>query len=651
MLGGVFWVDKKMIIKRCFVSIVVLLITLAIVNIDLLGSHFVFSLPWVFFCFLLAKYYGCMAMVGLFIGLSINDVKLIFIGGIVGGLLAFSKHIFKGNKGKLLVILSVYNLFCVILCGVLEMWITNNSDYLLLVAGGVSSYWIMRYLGEIYFVIVGEDDIEFDSRLISFILVFIGVILACLNVRFSRVNISFILILYLLFISVRIGGEVGAIYTLMQGLILYLMGCNYWELVLIGYTFVSLLFLKNISKVTLFFVYVIGWCFFTYYFSLDNFGVVICGIVGALFLFTPNNFIKWVCARCYGNEAYVKRICYENKKYNENIVKRILKMEEVFSLVCEKIDLRDRIKKNDKRLLAEEVEVFRDILKGFSREIENNYNFSFEDVVKREFYARGIDLLDFKINENVLGDKIVKLNVRCFKKEIFTLVIPLVNKIIRCQFRVEDLVFDDMFGFYRLVLKKSKKYNLKYGVRQKSLDNGACGDSYLVYESERLSAFAIGDGMGTGKKAKVYSKLALDLFRKFMDIGFDISQCLKSLNGILRDKYEKEGYSTLDLFVYDKYNEKFYFCKNGASDSFVIGEQVCTIRGNNPPIGIVEKFDVEVREVVINKGDLVIMASDGVGEIDFSEIKKDNLQKLSDNIVKKSLFIQDDKTVFVIKIC
>ena len=223
-----------------------------------------------------------------------------------------------------------------------------------------------------------------------------------------------------------------------------------------------------------------------------------------------------------------------------------------------------------------------------------------------------------------------------------------------CGFEVNKINYNEVFNCYNLFLTNKKRTDFKYGISQRSLDKEHCGDSYLVYENDKIYAFCLSDGMGVGESAKSYSKQALDLFKKFMDIGFDLRQTLKSLNSLLKDKYNKECYSTLDLFIYDKLEEKFYICKNGASSSYLIGKEKRIINGNKLPLGIVEKVEFDIEEISLNKGDLIIMCSDGVGEncfLDMENIVKSNPQKISEIILDNEKSIKDDKTVFVIKIC
>jgi len=232
--------------------------------------------------------------------------------------------------------------------------------------------------------------------------------------------------------------------------------------------------------------------------------------------------------------------------------------------------------------------------------------------------------------------------------------VPLVSKIMKKRFDVTSVRYDEVFGYYGLKLESKKDIGFNYGVSQRSFDKACCGDSYLVYENKDIQAFIISDGMGVGKEAKGVSKLTLDLFKKFMDVGFGVKQTLKSLNSVLKGKCDKESYSTLDVFLYDKINGKFYFCKNGANDSYLFNKNKEVIRGNGLPLGIVDTLEFELQEINFNRGDYLVMVSDGVKEVtllDMEKIKNKNPQKMSEEIINKDYNLDDDRTVFVIKIC
>ena len=373
-----------------------------------------------------------------------------------------------------------------------------------------------------------------------------------------------------------------------------------------------------------------------------------------LVLFIPNSFAKYLSGFCYGSEVYIEKINSDNKKFNLEISKKIIKMEEVFSLVCEKINIKDRIKKNDRRMLVEEIDIFKCLLENFSDEIKGNYNFEYNYMFEKEFYKYGVDLMRFDLKENVFKKKVIEIDVRCDKKEIYSFIVPLVSKIMKKRFDIASIRYDEVFGYYSLKLESKKNISFNYGVSQRSFDKSCCGDSYLVYENNDIQAFIISDGMGVGKSAKEISKLTIDLFKKFMDVGFGVKQTLKSLNNILKGKCCKDSYSTIDVFLYDKINNKFYFYKNGANDSYLFNDNKTLIKGSGLPLGIVDNFEFKLQEIKFGKGDYLVMLSDGVKEVtllDMEKIKNRSLQKMSEDIIGKDDNLDDDRTVFVIKIC
>jgi stage II sporulation protein E len=157
--------------------------------------------------------------------------------------------------------------------------------------------------------------------------------------------------------------------------------------------------------------------------------------------------------------------------------------------------------------------------------------------------------------------------------------------------------------------------------------------------------------MGYGEEAKVRSKMAIDLFKKYIDIGFNVKKCIRSLNNVLKEGYSKEGYTTFDLFVFDKLDNKFYFSKNGACDSYVLrGEEVLIIEGNDLPLGIVDKVESNVHSIEVKDNDYIVMASDGVSESCFRKCKSKDPSRMVKEIIERQKDIVDDASVLVINI-
>lgn len=646
---------KKMgMLRNICLSFLIFVVSYSLININIFNNCFIFIVPFIFFCFLCGIWQGVVSCIACLLFVMFIDIKYLFFIAIIISSLVMFKKIVELYNSKLLLCLSFYNFFVVFICSLISNLIFKDNNYFLVFVGSVISYWFMRLLMEFYFSFKGENS-RFDLRRCGFLFCFLAIVVCGLKLNLFVIDFSFVLLLVLLYVSFKVGLDVGVVCGVSGSFLLLFSEGMGVHLILFLYTFITVCFLKNVSKVTFVFLHLFGVFSFLYYFSLNYF-YIFDFIVFSLFIFcVKNSFIRKMSEICYGSEGYIKRVELDNYKYNLFVASKIERMEEVFSLICEKIDIKGRFKSGDKRLLVEEIGVFDRLLKKLSYEVSsNNACVNLDDKIESEFVKCGIDLLGVSVRENVFREKVVDISVNCKEKEIDNLVLPLVCKILNEPMFINKVCYDAMFAYYKVVLKSKRRKSFKYGVSQKGLNNMVCGDSYLVYENRRNMFFALSDGMGVGKEAKECSKMALDLLKKFLEIDFDLVTSLKMMNDVLKSRYQRERYGTLDLFVYDKFLNKFYFCKNGASDSYIFGKEKRVVKGNALPLGIVDKKDFSVLEVDLDIGDLVVMVSDGICEnsIDcVKEMKGKSEQSICDCIIKKEGVINDDKTVFVIKIC
>lgn len=635
-----------MILKEFILLIGTCLVSMAFSNVSIFNSSFIFIVPFIFFCFLAGIKYGVISFVGAFIVLIYKNVFYFLPFSVVLFSLFFVRKVVENNSFKMKNVLGFYNFFITFICSLIQ-----SRFFLFSFFGGIVSYWIMICFFELYCNV--KSGKALDSKISSFLLSIIGVALIGFKLSFGYVDFSYIGILIVLYIGLYFGFEVGTAYTFSLFCLMFLVKGNSQELVLFIFSFIVFGFVRNVSKFTLVFVYLLCLYLLVDYFNFEYFSLINCGITSSIILLVPSKVIKYLSSFCCSSEVYMKQLKEREKDNYRRVTKKIVAFQETFSLVSERLGVKNRIKKNDRALLAEEVNVFNNLLVEFSKELESNKDFDFNYKIKREFYNYGVDLIDVEFKSNVLREETVVITVRCSKKEIRTFVVPVVNKVLNNRFEIEFIKFDNVFGYYFLKLRKKVNYKFKYGVSQKSFDGKVCGDSYLVYENEDKYMFAISDGMGNGEVAKEASELAINLLKKFMDVGFSVEQTVKSLNNVLKGRYNRDFYSTLDLFVYDKKIDKFYFCKNGAAASYLVNKDKSCVKGNNLPLGIVDNIDICLQEIKVEKNDIVIMTSDGIEDkkfIGIEMVKMNNLQKVCEKIIGDEE-VKDDKTVFVIKIC
>lgn len=143
------------------------------------------------------------------------------------------------------------------------------------------------------------------------------------------------------------------------------------------------------------------------------------------------------------------------------------------------------------------------------------------------------------------------------------------------------------------------------------------GDTISFFENEKGYFYSIiADGMGSGKAAAATSRLSCVFLEKMLSAGTSKNVCIEMLNNLLLSKND-ETFSGIDLLEIDKLSGSAYFIKAGAAPSFVLRKsRLYKICSETPPVGIIPAFSAESTRFSLEKGDVIIMVSDGVIESD-----------------------------------
>ena len=200
-------------------------------------------------------------------------------------------------------------------------------------------------------------------------------------------------------------------------------------------------------------------------------------------------------------------------------------------------------------------------------------------------------------------------------------------------------------------------------VKEGNVITGDTVHSKMLKEGKQL--LLVSDGMGSGPIAASESKHIAMLLEQLLETGFDKDTALKSVNAILLGKHGKDTFATIDLAVIDLFSAETDFIKVSAPASFIKrGHKVITLKAENPPIGIVNSYELETLSEKLQKDDYIIMLTDGVFEavpaFNKEEWIADRLRELDnespDDIVDRLLNkiivaangkIKDDMTVLV----
>ncbi len=189
------------------------------------------------------------------------------------------------------------------------------------------------------------------------------------------------------------------------------------------------------------------------------------------------------------------------------------------------------------------------------------------------------------------------------------------------------------------------------------------GDTVSFFEaSDGFFYTLLCDGMGSGRSAAAASRLSSVFLKKLLCACTKKSVCLELLNSLLMSKND-ETFSTVDLLEIDKLNSSACFIKAGAASSYILrGMKLFKIHSETPPVGIIHSFSAESTTFRLEKGDVIIMLSDGItsacgDERWLSELirldTKDEPALLAANLIERAKELSasgDDLSACVVKI-
>lgn len=158
-------------------------------------------------------------------------------------------------------------------------------------------------------------------------------------------------------------------------------------------------------------------------------------------------------------------------------------------------------------------------------------------------------------------------------------------------------------------------FTVATGVAKMGKDgSNVSGDShaFVPLRDGRL-AIVMSDGMGAGPQAALESSTTVSLLEHLLESGFAEDLAVKTVNALLALRGLENGFTTVDLAVFDLYSGRTELIKVGAMPSFLIrGNRVVTLQGNAPPAGILSHLEVASVTKTLEAGDILVMVTDGV---------------------------------------
>ena len=307
----------------------------------------------------------------------------------------------------------------------------------------------------------------------------------------------------------------------------------------------------------------------------------------------------------YINFSYKEYLCFEQNKRRVNEARDIAK--EQFSGIADfLIEMSDEIK-SVKAIDSFNTNKILEIFKKNGVKVKNL--FCFLDDVDRTS-------IDVYLNNILKKEKLEKI-----KEEICDVL----------DKKISYSSFIKAGDNFKISFFEETEFSIEFSVEQVAVGkNKYCGDSYQYFVDERGYAHIIlSDGMGNGKRAALDSLMTCSTLRKFIESGFGFNSALKLLNLSFAIKSKEETLATVDSCTIDLYTGEARFIKAGATSSYINTKgRILRFNSKSLPIGIIQGISFYSEEVLLSKGDVVVMVSDGATACDLDWIS-DELKEIS----------------------
>jgi len=144
-----------------------------------------------------------------------------------------------------------------------------------------------------------------------------------------------------------------------------------------------------------------------------------------------------------------------------------------------------------------------------------------------------------------------------------------------------------------------------------------CGDNASVFLLDAGQvAIILADGMGSGEMANFQSSIVVELTKKLLLSGFNLSTCVRLINDILMTNSDKDTFSTVDLCVINLYTGVAEFVKTGACASYLKSQNAQdVVSASSLPAGLIQSVEPDFDKKFMQGDDFLVMASDGVTDV------------------------------------
>lgn len=207
-------------------------------------------------------------------------------------------------------------------------------------------------------------------------------------------------------------------------------------------------------------------------------------------------------------------------------------------------------------------------------------------------------------------------------------------------------------GEIMLRFNQQTKYMIDFAFSQKSAkESQPSGDCCGFFTDGLGNAYVyISDGMGSGSRAALDSKMVSGLFRRLVKSGIECDAAVKMINTVMLAKSNEESFATLDIGKINLDDCSLTLYKSGAASTLIkYDDTVMMFNSPSNPVGIIPDSKIYQRECSFEEENILVMLSDGVEDNMYKYAKEqllssNNLQEIVDNICVNSWKKMKDET-------
>ena len=140
------------------------------------------------------------------------------------------------------------------------------------------------------------------------------------------------------------------------------------------------------------------------------------------------------------------------------------------------------------------------------------------------------------------------------------------------------------------------------------------GDVYDIFEhGADYTVFTFGDVSGKGAAAALYGAMVSGLLRTLAHRRRSPAALLRLLNKVLRERIVEAQYVTLMVMVWERAKQRFVMANAGAAPPIICRKgEILKPRVEGVPAGLLDNRVYEELTVEVERGDLIVLHSDGI---------------------------------------